>query len=32
MHMISWQMAEPKKPLQRVEASVPTPGQGEVLL
>jgi 6-hydroxycyclohex-1-ene-1-carbonyl-CoA dehydrogenase len=32
MNMISWQMVDPKKPLQRVEAPLPTPGQGEVLL
>ncbi len=32
MSMISWQMVEPKKPLQRVESPLPTPGQGEVLL
>ena len=32
MSMISWQMVEPKKPLQRVEAPVPAPGQGEVRL
>jgi 6-hydroxycyclohex-1-ene-1-carbonyl-CoA dehydrogenase len=32
MNMISWQMVEPKKPLQRVEAPLPAPGRGEVLL
>jgi len=32
MNMISWQMVEPKKPLQRVEAPVPAPGKGEVRL
>jgi len=32
MNMISWQMVDPKKPLQRVEAPLPAPGQGEVLL
>lgn len=32
MSMISWQMVEHKKPLQRVEGPVPTPGAGEVRL
>jgi 6-hydroxycyclohex-1-ene-1-carbonyl-CoA dehydrogenase len=32
MSMISWQMADPKKPLQRVETPVPAPGTGEVRL
>jgi 6-hydroxycyclohex-1-ene-1-carbonyl-CoA dehydrogenase len=32
MNMISWQMVDPKKPLQRVETPLPTPGKGEVLL
>jgi len=32
MTMISWQMVEPKKPLERVESPVPEPGPGEVLL
>ncbi|MBN2490848.1 MAG: 6-hydroxycyclohex-1-ene-1-carbonyl-CoA dehydrogenase [Planctomycetes bacterium] len=32
MSMTSWQMVEPKKPLQRVESPVPEPGAGEVLL
>jgi len=32
MSMISWQMVEPKKPLQRAEAPVPAPGAGEVRL
>lgn len=32
MSMISWQMVEPKKPLQRVEAPLPTPGAGEIRL
>lgn len=32
MSMISWQMVEPKKPLQRVEAPLPAPGAGEVRL
>jgi 6-hydroxycyclohex-1-ene-1-carbonyl-CoA dehydrogenase len=30
--MISWKMAEPKKPLQRVESALPQPGKGEVRL
>jgi 6-hydroxycyclohex-1-ene-1-carbonyl-CoA dehydrogenase len=30
--MISWQMMEPNKPLERVESALPEPGQGEVLL
>ncbi|MHC4606325.1 MAG: alcohol dehydrogenase catalytic domain-containing protein [Planctomycetota bacterium] len=30
MGMISWQMVEPKKPLQKVEAPLPEPGEGEV--
>jgi 6-hydroxycyclohex-1-ene-1-carbonyl-CoA dehydrogenase len=32
MSMISWQMVEPKKPLQRVQSPVPAPGKGEVRL
>ncbi|MCU0593298.1 MAG: 6-hydroxycyclohex-1-ene-1-carbonyl-CoA dehydrogenase [Desulfobacterales bacterium] len=32
MSMISWQMVEPKKPLQRVAAPLPMPGAGEVRL
>jgi len=32
MSMISWQMVEPKKALQRAETSVPAPGAGEVRL
>jgi 6-hydroxycyclohex-1-ene-1-carbonyl-CoA dehydrogenase len=32
MAMISWQMMEPNKPLERVESALPEPGQGEVLL
>lgn len=30
--MISWQMTEPGKPLARVEAPIPDPGPGEVLV
>jgi len=30
--MISWQMTEPGKPLERVEAPIPDPGAGEVLV
>jgi len=32
MNMISWQMVEPKKPLQKVEAPLPSPGPGELRL
>lgn len=32
MSMISWQMVEADKPLERIEAPVPEPGQGQVLL
>ena len=32
MSMISWQMVEPKKPLQKVEAPLPSPGPGELRL
>jgi len=32
MKMVSWQMVEPKKPLERVEAELPAPGAGEVRL
>ena len=32
MSMISWQMVDPQKPLQRVESPLPQPGAGEVLL
>ena len=32
MAMISWQMVEPKKPLQQVELPLPEPGSGEVRL
>jgi len=32
MSMISWQMVDPKKPLQRVETELPQPGEGEVLV
>ncbi len=30
--MVSWQMVEPGKPLQRAEADLPSPGPGEVLV
>ena len=30
--MISWQMTEPGKPLAKVEALIPEPGPGEVLV
>lgn len=30
--MISWQMTEPGKPLERIEAPIPDPGAGEVLV
>jgi 6-hydroxycyclohex-1-ene-1-carbonyl-CoA dehydrogenase len=30
--MVSWQMVEPNQPLERVEAPLPEPGAGEVLL
>jgi 6-hydroxycyclohex-1-ene-1-carbonyl-CoA dehydrogenase len=30
--MISWQMTEPGKPLAKVEAPIPQPGPGEVLV
>ena len=30
--MIAWQMTEPGKPLERVEAPIPDPGAGEVLV
>ena len=30
--MISWQMTEPGKPLEKVEAPIPEPGPGEVLV
>jgi 6-hydroxycyclohex-1-ene-1-carbonyl-CoA dehydrogenase len=30
--MISWQMVEPKKPLQKAEAPLPSPGPGELRL
>ncbi|WP_319408924.1 6-hydroxycyclohex-1-ene-1-carbonyl-CoA dehydrogenase [uncultured Desulfosarcina sp.] len=30
--MISWQMTEPGKPLEKVEAPIPDPGPGEVLV
>jgi 6-hydroxycyclohex-1-ene-1-carbonyl-CoA dehydrogenase len=30
--MISWQMTEPGKPLQKVESPIPEPGPGEVLV
>lgn len=32
MTMVSWQMVAPDKPLERVEAPLPEPGSGEVLL
>lgn len=32
MNMISWQMVDLKKPLERVESPIPSPGDGEVLL
>ena len=32
MSMISWQMTEVNKPMIKIESSLPTPGQGEVLL
>ncbi len=32
MNMISWQMVESKKPLQKVEAPLPSPGPGELRL
>ncbi len=32
MSMISWQMVDPKKPLQRVESPLPEPAKGEVRL
>jgi 6-hydroxycyclohex-1-ene-1-carbonyl-CoA dehydrogenase len=32
MSMISWQMTDPKKPLERVESTLPEPGKGEVRL
>jgi len=32
MTMISWQMTEADKPLERVESPLPEPGEGEVLL
>ncbi len=32
MSMISWQVVDLKKPLERVEAPIPSPGDGEVLL
>lgn len=32
MSMVSWQMVDVNKPLERIEASVPDPGEGEVLL
>ena len=32
MTMVSWQMVEPGKPLERVEAPLPEPGPGEVLV
>lgn len=30
--MVSWQMVEPNRPLERVEAPIPDPGVGEVVL
>jgi 6-hydroxycyclohex-1-ene-1-carbonyl-CoA dehydrogenase len=30
--MVSWQMVKPNQPLERVEAALPEPGEGEVLL
>jgi len=30
--MVSWQMVKPKQPLERVEAPLPEPGDGEVLI
>ena len=32
MTMISWQMVEPNKPLEKVESPMPAPEAGEVLL
>ncbi len=32
MNMISWQVVDLKKPLERVSASIPEPGTGEVLI
>ncbi len=32
MKMVSWQMVEPQKPLQRIESDLPSPGPGEVRL
>jgi 6-hydroxycyclohex-1-ene-1-carbonyl-CoA dehydrogenase len=32
MKMISWQMVDPQKPIERVESPLPEPGNGEVLL
>lgn len=32
MGMISWQMVEPKRSIERVESELPEPGNGEVLL
>jgi len=32
MKMFSWQMVDPRKPLQRVESELPQPGKGEVLV
>lgn len=32
MKMVSWQMVEPRKPLQPVESDLPAPGPGEVRL
>ena len=30
--LVSWQMVKPNQPLERVEAPLPQPGDGEVLL